>query len=352
MDRGATSRVDTAMSRYPAPRPHLVSVFGALLLGATACNNTAYADRTAPGAIAAAPAPYSIEILDEMGLPTTAYHHRGRTYVMGQAGERYVVRVTNPTPRRIEAMISIDGLDAVDGEPADMRKRGYVIQPYGELRVEGFRVSTEQVASFRFSSVGNSYAGRKGKARNVGVIGVAIFEEQGPPQMALGQAAPEGQGYYRGGGGAGDDRDQAAPSAPGKDFGGATGGDPRSAPEPRAAERADAAKSSGRIEASRSRAPSMNEEAGAPADSACCQPPPSARPGLGTEFGEYRYSAVSWTQFVRTHPVQPSAVLELRYNDAPGLQALGIRLVHESDIVTREAATPFPGDPHFAQPPR
>jgi hypothetical protein len=266
-----------------------------------------------------------------------------------------VVRVTNPTPNRIEALISIDGLDAVDGEPADMRKRGYVIQPYGELRVEGFRVSTEQVASFRFSSVGNSYAGRKGKARNVGVVGVAIFEEQGPPQMVIPQAAPEwhGQGYYRGGGA---DRDRAvpAPSAPAADdFEGAPGGAATGkAPEPRAAERADAAKSAGRAEVSRRPSMHMNEEASAPADGACCAPPPSARPGLGTEFGEYRYSAVSWTQFVRTHPVRPSAVLELRYNDAPGLQALGIQLVDTNDIVTRETATPFPGDPGFAQPPR
>jgi hypothetical protein len=287
-----------------------------------------------------------------MGLPVTAYHHRGRTYVLGHAGERYIVRITNPTPSRVEALISIDGLDAVDGEPADMRKRGYVIQPYGELRVEGFRVSTEQVASFRFSSVGNSYAGRKGKARNVGVIGVAIFEEQGPPQMVLPQAAPEWQGYHRGGGGYGaPERDRAAPATPpADDFDGAPAGATGRAPEPRAAERADAAKSVGRAEASRR--PAMNEEAGAPADSACCAPPPRSRPGLGTEFGEYRYSAVSWTQFVRTHPVQPSTMLELRYNDAPGLQALGIQLVDTNDLVTRETATPFPGDPSFAQPPR
>jgi hypothetical protein len=349
LDRGAGSRVDSAMSRYQAPRPHTIPLIGALVLGAMACNNSAaHADRVATSAIAPAPAPapYSIEILDEMGMPVTAYHHRGRTYVLGHAGERYVVRVTNPTPQRIEALISIDGLDAVDGEPADMRKRGYVIQPYGELRVEGFRVSTEQVASFRFSSVGNSYAGRKGKARNVGVIGVAIFEEQGPPQMAIPQPAPEWQGYYRGGA---DDRDPAAPAAPPADgFRGAPGAATGGAPSPRAAERADASKSIGRAEARR---PAMDEESGAPAGSACCAPPPRSRPGLGTEFGEYRHSAVSWTQFVRTHPVQPSAVLELRYNDAPGLQALGIQLVDTNDIVTRETASPFPGDPSFARPP-
>lgn len=95
----------------------------------------------------------------------------------------------------------------------------------------------------------------------------------------------------------------------------------------------------------------MDEAAGAPAQDACCQPPPSARPGLGTEFGEYRHSAVTWTQFVRTHPNRPSAVLELRYNDAAGLQALGIRLVETDDLITRETAVPFPGDPRFAHPP-
>ena len=31
----------------------------------------------------------------------------------------------------------------------------------------------------RFGSVGGSYAARKGKARNVGVIGIAFFHERG-----------------------------------------------------------------------------------------------------------------------------------------------------------------------------
>jgi hypothetical protein len=315
-----------------------------LALATAACNNNAFAER----ALVAPPAasPYSFEILDEMGLPVTTYHHRGRAYILGHSGERYIVRVTNPTPRRVEAVISIDGLDAVDGEPADMRKRGYVIQPYGELRVEGFRVSTAEVASFRFSSVRNSYAGRKGKARNVGVIGVAVFAEQEAPAMPLGQVMPEWQ-HYR----SDDARDRSAPRGAGRhaeaDPGaGATG----NAPPPPATAPADAAKAGSAAEARASRRmPAMDEEAGADGD--YYEPAPSARPGLGTEFGEYRYSAVTWTQFVRTHPTRPSAVLELRYNDAAGLQALGIRLVEADDLVTRETAAPFPGDPHFARPP-
>ena len=304
-----------------------------LVLATAACNNDAFADRR--GAIASpAPSPYSVDVLDEMGLPITAYHHRGRVYVLGHSGERYVVRVTNPTPRRVEAVISIDGLDAVDGEPADMRKRGYVIQPYGELRVEGFRVSTAEVAAFRFSSVGNSYAGRKGKARNVGVVGVAIFAERDAPQTPLHHVMPEWDDHRRG------MRDQHAPRSR---HDRAPSGAAQGAPPP-------AERKAGRAEASR-RMPSASAESGAAMDELCCAPAPSARPGLGTEFGEHRYSAVTWTQFVRNHPVSPSAVLELRYNNAAGLRALGIRLMDRHDVITRETAVPFPGDPHFARPP-
>ena len=71
----------------------------------------------------------------------------------------------------------------IDGENGDLGKRGYIVPAYGDLRIEGFRTSQSDVATFRFSSVGGSYAGKKGKARNVGVIAVALFEEQAPPEI-------------------------------------------------------------------------------------------------------------------------------------------------------------------------
>jgi hypothetical protein len=77
------------------------------------------------------------------------------------------------------------------------------------------------------------------------------------------------------------------------------------------------------------------------------------RVGLGTEFGEQRYSAASYTRFVRA-PGRPVAIAELRYNDAPGLMGLGIavqRLPDAGEVMLRETADPFPGD-RFAQPPR
>ena len=83
------------------------------------------------------------------------------------------------------------------------------------------------------------------------------------------------------------------------------------------------------------------------------RPVPRERLGLGTEFGEQRYSAASYTRFVRGAG-RPAAIAELRYNDAAGLLALGIPLQPTPDdreLILRETANPFPGD-HFARPPR
>ena len=89
----------------------------------------------------------------------------------------------------------------------------------------------------------------------------------------------------------------------------------------------------------------------------CCDDPAPAKPerlGLGTEFGEQRYSAANYTKFVRGSD-RPVAIAELRYNDTAGLVALGIPVApmpDENEIMTRETADPFPGDDRFAQPPR
>ena len=81
--------------------------------------------------------------------------------------------------------------------------------------------------------------------------------------------------------------------------------------------------------------------------------PKTGRLGLGTEFGESRYSATTFTRFERSS-AQPVAVAELRYNDAPGLTSLGIAVTPpptSGELDTRETADPFPGS-RFATPPR
>ena len=88
--------------------------------------------------------------------------------------------VKNRSKSRLEAVLSVDGLDIIDGKTGSMKKRGYLVYPGKTLELKGFRTSHEAVAAFKFSSVGNSYANlRHGETRNVGVLGLAVFAEKG-----------------------------------------------------------------------------------------------------------------------------------------------------------------------------
>ena len=70
---------------------------------------------------------YEVEVLVD-GVPAPTYAHDGETYVMGQLGARYTLRVPNHSGRRIEAVVSVDGRDVIDGKPAELRtKRGYLV---------------------------------------------------------------------------------------------------------------------------------------------------------------------------------------------------------------------------------
>ena len=101
-------------------------------------------------------------------------------FYVGEKGDRYVIWIKNLTPSRLEVVVSVDGLDVLDGEAASYRKRGHLIQPNSTLTIDGFRRSSSAVAAFRFSSVADSYSERRhGNSRNVGVIGVGVFPEDG-----------------------------------------------------------------------------------------------------------------------------------------------------------------------------
>jgi hypothetical protein len=121
----------------------------------------------------------TVSIVDASGSPLRAARVDGRTVTVGSDGDRYVVRIDNRSPVRVEAVATVDGLDVIDGQDGSMQKRGYVIAPYDTLDIEGFRESEGSVRAFRFGSVSDSYAARTGKDRNVGVVGVAVFRERG-----------------------------------------------------------------------------------------------------------------------------------------------------------------------------
>jgi hypothetical protein len=186
------------------------------------------------------------------------------------------------------------------------------------------------VAAFRFSKVSRSYASRMGDARDVGVVGAAIFTERvvppSPPVVV--RKKMEAQPFDDSAGRSQEqDLSPVPPSATAS-----------AAPMPRglSAFASDSENMAGSVAPKASRA--------APKD----------RPGLGTEFGEAHGSHVDFTSFERATE-EPSTVLTVRYNDHDGLIAAGIDVDHTNyardDRWERAHADPFRRDPGYAQPP-
>ncbi len=100
----------------------------------------------------------------------------GQRVVAGKKGSAYSIVIRNKSYNDIETVVSVDGLDVLNGKSASIKNDGYIIKGKGDLEIEGFRTSTSTVAEFRFSSVAGSYAQQKhGNTRNVGVIGLAAY---------------------------------------------------------------------------------------------------------------------------------------------------------------------------------
>jgi hypothetical protein len=121
----------------------------------------------------------SVAHVDDSGRTLPGYHANGRALVVGNDGDRYHILVRNGTTARFEIVASVDGLDVIDGNPADPNRRGYIVDPHGTLLIDGFRTSDSSVAAFRFGRVDDSYAAQTSGDRNVGVVGFAIFSERG-----------------------------------------------------------------------------------------------------------------------------------------------------------------------------
>jgi len=234
---------------------------------------------------------FSFELLDDAGRPLPTFLHQGRTYVLGASGLRYRVRVRNQSGRRAEVVVSVDGRDVIDGGPSSMEKHGYVVDAHGEAIIDGYRLDQDAVAAFRFGTVSRSYAALEGDARDVGVIGVAVFPERRPRPV------------------------------------------PMQVPVP----------------------PERSADAMAKAESGAGAARPERRPGLGTTFGEEHRSHVSWVTFEREssrpevilslrYDDRPG-LLAAGVNLNPGR-------CDPDDARLRRNADPFRRDVGFATPPR
>jgi hypothetical protein len=302
---------------------HHVVAFGFALIATTltaACAVAAPRMRHRSG-------PYSIEVLVD-GRRQAVYRHKAQSYILGHLGRRYSLRIRNRSHRRVEAVVTVDGRDVLDGKRGSWSKRGYLIPAYGSVEIDGWRISQKQVAAFRFSTVSNSYAARTGKARNVGVIGVALF-----PERRRRSYVP--QPYYRY-----DEEDERLGRRDSDGASRSSGPAPESKSEGTPAREAPAP-SADADDALASRESVRRRSRGK-------RTAPTRRPGLGTAFGERRHSPIREVRFVRANTKRPSALLGLRYNDRRGLIAMGVDLRQHDrrrhEVTMRENANPFPAE--------
>ena len=112
------------------------------------------------------------------GRPTRIYTHEGRYFIESREGTEHVIEITNRNYYRVEAVVAVDGLSVMNGEPASTEDFGYVIPAYGSVKVKGYRKNLEEVGAFKFSKREQSYAADKGDSSNVGVIAIAVWKEK------------------------------------------------------------------------------------------------------------------------------------------------------------------------------
>ncbi|MGE0097694.1 MAG: hypothetical protein AB7S86_05035 [Hydrogenophaga sp.] len=203
-----------------------------------------------------------VQVIDrDSGETLTVYRHQGEHWVAGRPGARYAVSVRNATPGRVLGVVSVDGVNVISGETAAWRQTGYVLSPWQQHAITGWRKSDTEVAAFHFTASSDSYAERTGRPAHVGVIGVAVFREKPlpPPPPAI-------------------------------------------APSPLTREQ-------GAAQESRSSAPASAAD--------------MARPRLGTGHGERETSVVGHTTFERRSQ-RPDELIRIRYDSRENLVAMGI----------------------------
>jgi hypothetical protein len=120
------------------------------------------------------------------GRPMRTVYHAGRMYApVNRLGDKYEIRVNNHGPRRITAVVSVDGLSVVTGQPASKNDPGYIVAPNDSVVIKGWRRDRHTVAAFSFEDRTRSHAYETGRLENIGVIGLIAYEEASPRPLPI-----------------------------------------------------------------------------------------------------------------------------------------------------------------------
>jgi len=244
--------------------------------------------------------PVDLQVVDRRtGQALQVWRHHGRLFVAGRPGARYSLRVTNNTEGRVLVVMSVDGVNILTGETAGYDQRGYIFKAHESYDVSGWRKSNTEVAAFAFAPLHQSYAARTGRPTDVGVIGMAVFNELAPEPAPEPEASAEGRAWL------------SRPQTPS-----------RAMPAPPAA----APGQSGALADQSARAPAMRRDE-----------------KLGTAHGAREWSVVDIVPFQRASPY-PWMTRQIEYDTWSNLAAAGI-------IPTPRYPPPHPRPRPFPQDP-
>lgn len=273
---------------------------------------------------------YELLVRPRGRTPADEYYHNGAVWIEGREGNNYTIDIRNNTHRRALFIVSVDGLDVVEGQPAGPRSQGYVVGPQETISIPGWKLNNQEAAEFFFSRSRESYVNAiGGTTTNTGVIGTMVFSEYVEPTRH--------EDYYI----ARRLTSTAVPnlgltvSWPSISNAPLVGGTITSASLNAAASGphgpAGAAGPKGVTSVSLlAQQQSYNAITSSPVTQ-----------DVGTGFGQATVWQTQTTQFRRANPDHPDAVLALYYNTARNLEKMGIRLRKKRDVSYQ--ANPFPG---------
>jgi hypothetical protein len=126
----------------------------------------------------------------------------GRYYLEARAGGAYALRIVNRSGERVGIVVAVDGLNAISGEREPLPSAGgrpgrmYVVDPWDEVRVRGWRTSLDDVRQFTFVDEHASYAARTGRANSrMGWIEAWVYRERSGPRVTRRIPPPMDRGY-------------------------------------------------------------------------------------------------------------------------------------------------------------
>jgi hypothetical protein len=112
------------------------------------------------------------------GKSVKQYSHNGAMYIEARSGTEYSISVNNDGWNRKLAVITVDGLNVITGQPQeDDVGQGYIINSRSSINIKGFRQDKDTVGAFKFCKKSGAYCNEQGLKGNNGVIGVRVYDE-------------------------------------------------------------------------------------------------------------------------------------------------------------------------------